>query len=190
MKSVPQLIRAGLWPWTKGPGLERFELLRAADEWILQGTIIALAEHMATEARYEIVCDESWHTRRADISLRDGSGERVLAIAVENGQWYENGRANKTVAGCMDIDLEWSPSTNTIPIRRLRLAVGQKSGPVVAAWVRFPDLRLQPLLQEYERTSNQCYRYSSGGGAFVAEITVDEESLALSYEGFWQRAVI
>ena len=190
MKPVPQLIRAGLWSWTKGIGLERFELLRAADEWILRGTIIALAEHVATEVRYEIVCDESWHTRRADISLRDGGVERVLATAVENGQWYENGRVNKTVAGCIDIDLEWSPSTNTIPIRRLRLAVGQKSGPVAAAWVRFPELRLQSLHQEYERTSKQCYRYSSGGGAFVAEITVDEESLALSYEGFWQRAEI
>jgi len=190
MKPVPQLIRAGLWSCTKGIGLERFELLRAADEWILQGVIIALAENAATEVRYKIVCDKSWHTRRADVSLRDGGVERVLAIAVENGQWFENGRVNKTVAGCVDIDLEWSPSTNTIPIRRLSLAVGQKSGPVAAAWVRFPKLRLQSLHQEYERTSKQCYRYSSGGGAFVAEITVDEESLALKYEGLWQRVEI
>lgn len=190
MTPEPQLIKAGLWSWTNGTGLERFELLRAADDWILKGTIIALAERGAAEARYEIVCDESWHTRSADISFHDGRSERILAIAVENGQWRENGRTNETVTGCMDIDLEWSPSTNTIPVRRLRLAVGQKSGAVTAAWVRFPDLRLQSLPQEYERTASRCYRYSSGGGAFVAEITVDEEGLALNYEGFWQRVAM
>jgi hypothetical protein len=168
----PKILEACLWRWTKGIGLERFELLQLAKEWMLRGTIIVLADHGAMEARYEIMCDESWHTRHANISLRDERGERVLAIAVENGQWYENGRTNETVTGCMDIDLEWSPSTNSIPIRRLRLAVEQKSGLVAAAWVRFPDLRLQPLFQEYERTSSRCYRYTSGGGAFVAEITV------------------
>jgi len=146
-----------------------------------------LAEQAAAEARYEVVCDERWHTRRADISLRDRRGERVLEVVVENDRWYENGRTNEKVTGCLDIDLEWSPSTNTIPIRRLRLAVGQKSGPVTAAWVRFPDLRLQPLPQEYERTSSRCYRYSSRLGEFVADITVDEEGLAVNYEGFWQR---
>jgi uncharacterized protein len=185
---VPHLIQTDLWRWTKGTGLEKFELLRAAHEWILRGTILTLAERGPAEARYEVVCDDSWNTMRADISLRDVKGERVLRVVVQNGQWYENGQTNETVRGCMDIDLEWSPSTNTIPIRRLRLAVGEKSGVVTAAWVRFPGLTLQPLSQEYERTSERRYRYTSTGDAFVAEIAVDDEGLTLDYEGFWQRA--
>jgi hypothetical protein len=71
----------------------------------------------------------------------------------------------------------------------LNLAVGERSGLVKAAWVRFPDLTLQPLPQEYERISEWRYQYSSAGGEFVAEIAVDEDGLALNYEGFWQRVV-
>jgi hypothetical protein len=57
-----------------------------------------------------------------------------------------------------------------------------------AAWVRFPELTLQPLPQEYLRLGDCKYRYSSRGGAFVAELLVDEHDLVLDYEGFWQRA--
>jgi hypothetical protein len=190
----PQLVQSGLWQWKQGTGLERFELLRAShkDEWILRGTILTLSDSGPAEARYEVVCDGAWHTRRAEISLRDaksedGSNERVLRITAENGQWHENGQLNESVTGCIDIDLGWSPSTNTLPIRRLRLDVGQASGAVTAAWVSFPDLELRPLPQEYLRISEWQYRYSSSGGAFIAQISVDDEGLVLDYEGFWQR---
>jgi uncharacterized protein len=121
--------------------------------------------------------------------MKDESGERTLQITVEGGQWYANGRRHETEARCTAIDLEWSPSTTTLPIQRLRLAVGERSGPIVAAWVRFPHLTLQPLLQEYERTSERRYRYSysSDAGKFVAEIVVDEVCLVLNYEGLWRR---
>jgi len=187
MPSVPQLIRTGLWQWLQGPGFERFELLRARDQWILLGTILTVFEGGPAEAHYEIVCDRTWRTRSAEISTSDGNNERRLRVQTKNGRWYENDQPNETVNGCIDIDLGWSPSTNTLPIRRLRLEVGQSSGPVMAAWVRFPDLTLQPLSQAYVRVSDQQYRYSSRGETFVAQITVDDEDLVLDYEGFWQR---
>jgi hypothetical protein len=188
MVTVPHLIQTGLWQWMQRAGIERFELLRMAREWVLRGAIIASAESGPAEARYEILCDDSWQTRRADISLRDGTAERSLQVTVGDGRWYANGRMHESLAGCRDIDLEWSPSTNTIPLRRLRLPIGETSGPLIAAWVRFPHLTLQPLVQEYERISELHYRYSSNGGKFVAEIVVDEEGLVLNYEGLWQRA--
>jgi hypothetical protein len=188
MDSSPQLVVTGLWRWLQGTGLERFEFLRTADEWIFRGTILTLVHDAAAEARYEITCDHLFRTRGANISVRDGVGERTLKIAAESGRWYENGIENQTLAGAIDIDLGWSPSTNTLPIKRLGLKIGQTSGEFNAAWVRFPELTLQPLPQEYLRLGDCKYRYSSRGGAFVAELLVDEHDLVLDYEGFWQRA--
>ena len=108
-------------------------------------------------------------------------------VAVEDGLWFADGLSIETITGCTDIDLEWSPSTNTLPIRRLPLAVGERSGPIVAAWVRFPSIELQPLSQEYQRTAGNRYRYVSNQGAFVAELAVDEEGLVTEYEGLWRR---
>jgi hypothetical protein len=187
MDSNPQTVSSGLWQWLQGTGLERFELVRASDNWIFRGTILTLAAGTAAEARYEIVCDRSFRTRRANVSVRDATGEHTLQIATENGKWYENGRENKTVVGALDIDLGWSPSTNTLPIKRLKLEIGQTSGKFMAAWVRFPDLTLQPLPQEYIRLADRQYRYSSRSGAFVANLLVDDDDLVLDYESFWQR---
>ncbi len=188
MISNSQLVCAGLWQWVQSPGLERFELLRIADEWIFRGTILTLSHNAPAEARYEIACDHSFRTRRANISILDSSGERALKIDARDGRWFENGRENQAVNGAIDIDLGWSPSTNTLPIRRLKLDIGQSSGEFVAAWVRFPELTLQPLSQEYLRLAERQYRYSSRGGAFVAKLTLDNESLVMDYEGFWLRA--
>ena len=184
---MEHILQTGLWRWVKSTGLDRLELVRLPEEWMLRGTILLSGESGPAEARYEVVCDEEWNTKRAHVSLRDGTDERAIQVAVEDGKWYVNGHANNSVAECMDIDLEWSPSTNTIPIRRLRLPIGETSGPLIAAWVRFPDLTLQPLPQEYERISEFHYRYNSNGGKFVAEIVVDAEGLVLNYEGLWRR---
>jgi hypothetical protein len=187
MNSNSQLVCAGLWHWLQSPGLERFEFVRAGDEWIFRGTILALAGNAAAEARYEIACDQLFRTRRANILLRDSTGERTLKIDARDGRWFENGRENQTVNGAIDIDLGWSPSTNTLLIRRLNLEIGQTSGEFGAAWVRFPELTLQPLPQEYFRLAGRQYRYSSRGGAFVANLLVDDDDLVLDYEGFWRR---
>ncbi len=185
--SASQLIRTGLWQRLQGTGLERFELIRIPDGWVLRGTILALEKQGPAQADYEIHCDVAWRTRRADVSLRDAAGERTLRLAVENGRWYADGNEVETVRGCIDIDLGWSPSTNTLPIRRLGLGVGKKSGTITAAWVRFPELTVEPLPQEYERLAERRYRYSSRGGAFTAELEVDEDDLVIDYEGIWRR---
>jgi len=187
MSRGPQLVRTGLWRWLQGPGLERFQLLRATDQSILRGTVLTFSDGHPAEARYEIICDNSWRTLSADLAVHDKNGERALRIRSENGRWYENDQRNEILNGCIDIDLGWSPSTNTLPIRRLQLAVSESSGPVTAAWVRFPQLKLEPLPQEYLRLSAREYRYSSRGGAFTAQISVDDEGLVITYEGFWQR---
>jgi len=184
---TPNSLRTGFWLRVNDTGLERYELLQSIDGWTLRGTILALATNGPAEARYEITCDQVWRTRRVEISLRDGAGERRLSLASENGRWSANGRPSEAMQGCVDVDLAWSPSTNTLPIRRLALAVGQTSGPITAAWVRFPELILEPLPQEYRRIAERRYRYSSRGGEFVADLTVDDDGLVLDYEGLWRR---
>ena len=85
--------------------------------------------------------------------------------------------------GCDDLDLNFSPSTNALPIRRLGLAVGQ-AAEVRAAWLRFPSFALEPLEQVYRRTGDAIYRYESAGGTFVADLEVNAAGLVIHYPGF------
>src|SRR5438128_7794163 len=157
------LVASGMWRWLKGTGLERFDLLREPNGWTLRGTILALGEQGPAESTYSLFCDAAWHTQHAYIWIRDRSGDRQSRIVVDNGRWFENGQEKKDLAGCIDIDLGWSPSTNTIAIRRLNLPVGARSGPLTMAWVRFPELTIQLLTQDYQHISERRYRYTRRG---------------------------
>jgi hypothetical protein len=187
MSVNPQIITTGLWRWLQGTGMERFEFARAGDEWISRGTILTVTADAPAETRYELVCDRAFRTRLAHISLRMAADERTLEISAQDGRWYANGQEVPSVNGAIDIDLGWSPSTNTLPVRRLELAVGEGSAEFNAAWVRFPELILEPLPQEYFRISDYRYRYWSRGRSFTAELLVDENGLVVDYTGFWQR---
>ncbi len=88
--------------------------------------------------------------------------------------------------GLLDIDLSITPSTNTLPIRRLDLAVGGRKS-VEALWIRFPDLQIDQLSQTYQRSGPGAYRYESNGGAFAAELEVDSEGVVVTYGDLWER---
>jgi uncharacterized protein len=181
-------VAGGLWRWLGRDGLERFALFQDPSGWRLAGTIL-VHDGGPIEARYEVACDPQWRTREVRVQLEEAGGARSLRLTAADGRWVEDGREHESVRGCIDADLNWSPTTNTLPIRRLALAVGQSSGPVTAAWVRFPSLTPEPLVQEYTRLSERRYRYTSGEGTFTAEIEVDEHGLVVDYGDLWRRVV-
>lgn len=181
-------VRSWLWRRVDAPGLERGELLQTPGEWRLRGTILLRDDGRDAEARYEVRCDREWRTRACTVALRAEGQERTLSLAVRDDRWFANEQEQEHVRGCIDVDLAWTPATNTLPIRRLGLPMGASSGPVVAAWVRFPQLTLERLPQEYRRLAERRYLYSSRGGAFTAELEVDEHGLVVTYGSIWARA--
>jgi hypothetical protein len=134
---------------------------------------------------YLVVCGPDWRTLSGQVTGWLGASSVDVEVASDAGQWLLNGLECPAVAGCTDLDLNFSPSTNLLPIRRLRLAIGGEA-PVRAAWLRFPSVALEPLEQLYRRTGNASYRYESAGGAFVADLRVNAAGFVTEYPGFWQ----
>jgi hypothetical protein len=130
----------------------------------------------------------AWHTRAVHIRIH-GSGETVeldLALGVD-GTWTIGGRVAGHLDGCTDIDLGWTPATNTIAMRRLALVDGE-SAAIIAAWVRFPDLDILASRQQYTRLSPDRWRYQSG--PYDYELAVDPTTgLVVAYGDDLWRAV-
>jgi hypothetical protein len=138
-------------------------------------------------ANYEIECDPLWGTRRVASTCSTGSTTGSIDCSVEaSGVWRSSGEELPTLHRCIDIDLAVTPATNTLPIRRLHLEVGQ-SAEVTAAWLKFPDLTLELLPQRYTRIDSHRYGYQSATG-FSAELLVDDLGLITSYPDGWERA--
>ena len=136
--------------------------------------------------RYGIICNAEWRTRALHVALRTGAEEQALHLTTDGeGLWESAGRELEVVRGCVDVDLEITPSTNTLPIRRLTLSPGA-SAAVTAAWIRFPSLAVEPLGQTYTRLDDTQYRYASGTD-FIASLEVDDLGLVTRYADLWER---
>lgn len=96
------------------------------------------------------------------------------------GHW----RDRPELDGCLEVDISTTPLTNTLPIRRLRLAPGE-SREIRAVYIDMPSLELSVMPQRYTRLDDGRYRYQSEN--FQADLTVDEHGLVVDYPGLWRR---
>ena len=172
-----------LWQGLIAPSMERFIATATDRGFELSGLILQEYEDVPYVARYVVEVDENWRSRRVEVELEDGGQRRLSLTADADGHWAYGGQRHADIDNCLDVDLEWSPSTNTLPIRRLALATGE-SKTVSAAWVRFPSLDVQRLDQTYERLEDRRYRYRSG--RFVADLVVDVDGMVLQYGLNWK----
>jgi uncharacterized protein len=180
--------RAGsslLWRRLDRAGHEAACLLPVQQGWLLAGSAVFTNNGSPAQLQYEVICDARWRTLSAAVT--GWVGEERVEVGLEAGErhaWSMNGQPCPAVSGCSDIDLNFSPSTNLLPIRRLDLPIGGEAE-VRAAWLRFPELTLEPLVQRYRRTGRTSYRYESDGGRFFRELRVNEIGFVTEYPGFW-----
>ena len=174
-----------LWRRIDQPGHETVRLLPRETGWALSGSAVFVDDARPCRLDYLVACDVGWRTVSARVTGSIGQLTIDVAITVDTqGRWWMNEREVPAVAGAIDVDLNFSPSTNLLPIRRLKLDVGQ-SAAVRAAWLRFPSFALEPFDQTYARLGPTRYRYESAGG-FAAELDVDASGFVTRYGDIWQ----
>ena len=171
-----------LWRRLDRPGHESARLIESPEWNELEGTAVFVESDLPVRLDYRIRCDSRWMTCEASVRGWIGARRIDAEIEVVEGRWMMNGAEIAAISGCTDVDLNFSPSTNLLPIRRLDLAVGGEEL-VRAAWLRFPSFELEVLEQRYSRIERDKYRYTSG--SFTAELKVNGVGFPLSYAGVW-----
>lgn len=185
-----ETISTILWRRLDRPGHESARLICGDLENVLSGCAVFTHDGRACRLEYRIDCDLDWVTRSAVVSgwIGDQTIEAGIKVQAKH-RWYLNGTHLPDLGGCLDIDLNFSPSTNLLPIRRLSPAVGGREK-VRAAWLRFPGFTLESLEQSYQRTAEDVYRYESGAGSFVAWLRVNKTGFVTEYPGFWRAELV
>ncbi|MFD1796386.1 hypothetical protein FQV27_00510 [Paracoccus aurantiacus] len=131
---------------------------------------------------YQVTCDPDWITRSVRVQGRVGVREITLSIhRGETGNWHASGEELPDLCGLQDIDLGFTPATNTLPIRRLRQQ-GKTQAEIAAVWLDTEDFALKRLPQTYRRTE-KGWHYNSPG--FEADLSVDADGFVTDYPDLW-----
>lgn len=159
----------------------------------VEGHTTAVEEGESWSVRYTIEVDGGSRTRHAAVVVRSRAGERAVRLErAEEARWRVNGHPAPHLDGCLDVDLEASAFTNALPVRRLRLEVGEEAD-APAAYVRALDLAVERLAQRYRRLDAgpgvERYWYESPAFGFACELAYDPSGVILDYPGIGRRVV-
>lgn len=166
-------------------GLEHVDVRPADGGLDISGVVIAQEDGTKFGLSYRLKLDALWRTRKA--FLRTTSGHVLHLESNGQGAWTENGRSRPDLQGCIDIDIQATPLTNTLPIRRLAWTAGE-SVSIRLCYVEAPSLTVSPQDQRYTAlTPGSLYRFESLDSGFTADLPVDEDGLVLDYPGLFRR---
>lgn len=182
--------RSWRWDWLpdQGSGSELFEYEASPTGHVLRGRIAAKLEGAEIEAAYLVEADTAWRTRRVRVEI--ANLKRVLEITANGiGRWSDAGGTwIPALDGCIDVDISLTPATNTLPIRRLNLPVGDGAD-IKVAYILAPDLSLRAGPQRYAKLGERLWRFNGLDIDFTADISVDEAGFVVEYPGLFRRAL-
>lgn len=176
--------------WTREPeaggaGREDLTVTLSPNGCVAVGHVV-LADPEPYDVYYRVECDDGWRTRY--VSVAETLRGRSLAMrSAGDGRWVsEDARMLRGLAAAVDVDISVTPFSNTLPVRRLNLAVGE-SADIVTAYVDVALMRVSADPQRYTRIAPSVYRYESRDSDFRRDLRVDAAGFVLEYPGWFTR---
>ncbi|GII80677.1 hypothetical protein Sru01_56590 [Sphaerisporangium rufum] len=164
----------------------------AAGGHVIDGCTTAVEDGRSWAVDYTIEVAPDWTTRSARVHGRSAAGSwRTVLSADGAGRWRIDGEPAPHLDGCLDVDLESSAMTNTLPVHRLALRPGSRAA-TPAAYVRAAGPAVERLEQEYARVADRDglpgFDYAAPVFDFSCRLGYDAAGLVLDYPGIATRA--
>ncbi|MBW8686969.1 putative glycolipid-binding domain-containing protein [Chitinophaga rhizophila] len=152
------------------------------------GNITGIANEQPLHVHYEIHTNLQWEMLSVDIQLTDHVVKK-LQFSRQDNRWHDqHGTIHAIFDNCVDVDISLTPFTNTLPINRLSLAVGE-SREINVVYFDLPAMDMKPVKQRYTRLSTLRYKYETLYSGFTAEIEVDDQGFVIDYPEIWERVI-
>lgn len=168
---------AVLWVRKDRPGNDACRFADAPGGYLIDGS--------STDAdwnilRYRIRARGDGTTRR----VRIGAKSRIFVSRAPDDTWELNGKAATAVTGAKDIDLGFTPATFTLPIRRLKLSIGDQAE-ILVARLDLEKERLTPLHLVFRRKAKDKYECLLTETGTTSLLLVDAQGIVRTHKGQW-----
>ena len=175
------------WTDWEEKGLEHLSISETANGFQANSVVIGERGGTPYGLHYQLSLDSRWIARALDTHLMDGPSLHVTSNG--KGSWYDgDAKEIEELSGCIDVDIAATPFTNTLPIRRLGLKVGESSD-ISVAYVPLPTLSMEAVEQRYTKLSEDHFLYEGIFRGFSAELPVDRDGIVIDYPETFKRVV-
>jgi hypothetical protein len=173
------------WTDWQGGGLEHLCVVRNDLGIVADSVVVGRHDTVQYGLGYRLRIDRQWCVRQVDLRLANGPALQLVSDGL--GRWHDgDGTEIAGLAGCIDADIAATPFTNTLPIRRLGLAIGA-AATIKVAFVSLPSLAVTAVWQRYRRLDESTYLYEGLSTGFAADFEVDDQGIVRDYPGAFRR---
>ena len=168
------------WTLADSTHLSHVDLLWENEGWTANGVL------GSENAHYVIRMSAMWVVQQF-LLFRDMDEPDLWLATDGHGRWGEmNGEHRTELDGCIDIDLQGTPFTNSILTHRLPLHVGHSSTQNVIT-VDTETLGVTVVPQMYTRVDTHRWQYISLAQNKTVEVNVDEFGFVIDEPGAFSR---
>ncbi|HTF82362.1 MAG TPA: putative glycolipid-binding domain-containing protein [Cytophagales bacterium] len=170
-----------LWKGREYDSLEHCLVTYTFEGVEIRSVIIGSIGGLTYRVEYLIKTNLHWETQ--SVELYSWHQDRVQHFRLDSdtlGNWMSP-EANVTkFQGCIDIDIPLTPFTNSLPINRLNMTVGE-AHVIKVLYFDVLEGAITTVNQKYTRTSQNTYHYENIPCDFEATIEVDASGLVTDY---------
>jgi hypothetical protein len=177
MRARGEILVERVWESDLLDSREEFALSSFNGGYELTGKTLIVHDEIRVEISYRVETASDWATTFATVEIPALAVSHEVTVP-KPGHWLVDGELRPDLDGCVDIDLGWTPATNTLPIRRLQLENGDRAT-IRAAWLKWSELQFMAANQTYTRAGESSWQYASGD--FSAELLVDDDGVVIRY---------
>lgn len=167
-------------------GMEYLVLTKGAADSV----IVAVDEdNSCFRLDYHLGWAQSGCLENADLTLQKGLEKRSLKLRSDGlGHWkHADGQPIPELEGCIDIDIWPTPFTNSLPLWRTPMNIGERKE-FRMAWVNGCELAFEAKSQAYSRLGERHYVFESlDGSHFQADLHLDKNGLVIDYPELFER---
>lgn len=179
-------MKTFLWKGLSQQSTERCRIVDRNGQQIVTSEIVLESFGEKKKLLYEIILDEDWVVKSFTVE-NDFSKSPFYFSArqYEKGKWKNQlDESLTTFDKCIDIDIFPTPFTNTLPLKRQPLIVGEQSD-YMMLWIDLVDGEAKTDRQRYRRLDNHVYRFTSLDTNFTADIQFTDDTMVKHYPGLF-----
>lgn len=170
---------------------EHCELLLEEHRMIASAVVEGTADGREVNFSYRIQTDANWRTLSVSVLNRiEGDFKQLIYTSDGAGNWFDaEGLELSHFKGCIEIDIMLSPFTNSLPIKRLRMKLGE-SQRISVLYFDLLKFEVRRVEQIYTRLTDDRYKYENTENDFKALIKFDGSGLVSSYPGLFEMTAL
>jgi hypothetical protein len=152
----------------------------------IRSQITGIVEAEKIEVNYNMLLDNRWRVKGFQLDAIVGARRSHYQYITNGvGQWYDK-EAKQQFSGCYDMDITFTPLTNTLPINRLDWA-NQPSQQIKVLYVDVMEGQIRIDDQTYTKVNDTLFKFQNDGGRFTALIETDKSGLVTNYPELFVR---